>query len=34
MLNLKRLVKLTLLVSIFILGGTVLFDAFINGAKL
>ena len=34
MLNVKRLVKFSLLVSIFILGGAVLFDAFINGAKL
>jgi len=34
MLNLKRLVKLTLLLSIFILGGVVLFDALINGTNL
>ena len=34
MLNLKRVLKFSLLVSIFILGGVVLFDALINGAKL
>ena len=34
MLNIKRVLKLSLLVSIFILGGVVLFDALINGAKL
>jgi len=34
MLNLKRVLKLSLLVSIFILGGIVLFDALINGSNL
>ena len=34
MLNLKRVLKFSLLLSVFILGGVVLFDALINGANL
>ena len=34
MLNLKRVLKFSLLVSVFILGGVILLDVLINGAKL
>ncbi len=34
MLNLKRVLKLSLLLSVFILGGVILLDVLTNGAKL
>ena len=34
MINLKRLIKLTLLLSIFVLGLVVVFDAIKNGCNL